>query len=131
MPLSDELWARLEAFYDAPRDRLIDTVELYDSAMSFPGYTNYDRDGEVISAGEAMLLAALDDYRQVDDTMVGELRVSTVWLGWSFTSHIFETAVFGAEGSVDALQVARYRTEEEARVGHRRMVENCTKARRV
>lgn len=63
--------------------------------------------------------------RHVADEIVGDVRISTVFLGWDCSFGVglplfFETMVFGGElnGETD-----QYTTWEEAEVGHRVMVE--------
>jgi hypothetical protein len=67
------------------------------------------------------------ENRRVDETHVGALRVSTVFLGvdHNFTDRgspvLFETMVFGANDHNDRY-CDRYCTAEEAREGHARVV---------
>lgn len=60
-----------------------------------------------------------DHYRQLGDTQVGEVRVSTVWLGIVHLGGLFETMIFGGErdGSL-----WRYQTEVQAVAGHDQIV---------
>ena len=66
-----------------------------------------------------------NDERRVDETSVGDVRISTVFLGadYNFTPGglplVFETMVFGGphEGYTD-----RYTTWDEAEAGHARIV---------
>ena len=82
---------------------------------------HYDREGLPIEAEMWMLLFEDHDYKRVETSDIGEVRVSTVWLGidhnFSKTGQplIFETMVFGGELDHDC---ARYTTEAEARAGH-------------
>lgn len=67
--------------------------------------------------------------RHVEDEMIGDVRVSTVFLGLdhSFGSGrplLFETMVFG--GPLDQ-EMARYTTWEEAEEGHKIMVDRAKK----
>jgi hypothetical protein len=62
--------------------------------------------------------------RQVDNDFIGDMQVSTVWLGLDHQFGegpplIFETMVFG--GPHDQY-TERYSTEDEARRGHKRIV---------
>jgi len=64
--------------------------------------------------------------RHVADEKVGDVRVSTVFLGLDHAlganepPMIFETMVFG--GELD-MEMERYSTWEQAEIGHRNMVE--------
>jgi hypothetical protein len=87
----------------------------------------YDRAGNPISFERWRLLFEDKRYQQVAADHVGEVLVSTVWLGldhgWLDTPPIiFETMVFGAEQTGDDEQ-HRYSTEAEALAGHQRIVE--------
>lgn len=68
-----------------------------------------------------------DRYRLVRQTEVGDILVSTVFLGidhshsMSGTPILFETMVFGGPESVDQQQI-RYETWEQAEAGHASMV---------
>jgi len=62
--------------------------------------------------------------RHVDDTWIGNVRISTVFLGLdhSFSEGsplLFETLVFGGEL---ADEMERYETYEQAEDGHKKMV---------
>lgn len=84
----------------------------------------YDRAGNPITMD-----TWIDTYRTPADkrvalTTVGEVNVSTVWLGIDYRFGdgpplIFETMVFG--GPLDQ-ECDRYSTEEQARAGHEAMV---------
>lgn len=70
--------------------------------------------------------------RHVDETRIGRIRISTVFLGmdhnWFGPSHppvLFETMVF--DGGVLHEAMLRYCTWEEAEAGHKDMVE-CVQA---
>lgn len=84
-------------------------------------------DGEVV--GATLLEWARwfddDDKRRVAKTMIGEVMVSTVFLGLDHRFGEgrplwFETMVFGGEHD-DELE--RYTTVEESRLGHERWVD--------
>lgn len=82
----------------------------------------FDRDGAPISLLEWG--QKLEHNRQVADTTVGSVRVSTVWLGLNHNwgdgpPLIFETMVF--EGPDDGW-LDRYATLEEAEAGHAEVV---------
>lgn len=64
-------------------------------------------------------------YKTVAKAVVGEARVSTVWLGYNYQFGdgpplIFETMIFGGPRDDETW---RYPTEDEARVGHQRVVD--------
>jgi hypothetical protein len=77
----------------------------------------YDRAGRPITVQEWAELKTVDRY--VGGTRVGPAWVSTVWLGMDHgfmgPPLIFETVVFGG---IDDMEMERYHTEAEARVGH-------------
>ena len=90
----------------------------------------YDQDGNPVM--DTLVWAKLfedENYRQVAYDQIGQVKISTVWLGLdhSFGSGprlIFETMVFG--GAHDEEQV-RYSTKEQALAGHQAMVERVTR----
>jgi len=63
------------------------------------------------------------DYRRVAQASIGEMLVSTVWLGldhgWGQRPLYFETMIFG--GKHDGWQ-ARYSTRAEAEAGHAALI---------
>jgi hypothetical protein len=81
---------------------------------------HYDWQGNEISLEQWAKL--FGDERHIGDTDVGNVRISTVWLGidYRFPPLIFETMIFG--GDLNEYQ-ERYATEQEARAGHERAVE--------
>lgn len=91
----------------------------------------YDRDGNPMDT-DAWARRCIDmDYKRVAETQVGPYWISTVWLGidHSFGSGppvIFETMVFATSEDMESLgpdlDMERYCTEEQARVGHEAMV---------
>lgn len=88
----------------------------------------YDREGRPIEQDEWIELFGRDnwDYKRVAATEVGQIHVSTVWLGMDHNwgggpPLIFETMAFGP-GSWSELLAARYSTEAEARAGHQQAV---------
>jgi hypothetical protein len=98
----------------------------------------YDRTGRRITMDEYVVLkASPEDYSRIDLTDVGAYTVSTVWLGinhrflGSGAPVIFETLVFTRDGYWDEnsrdgmgeIDGQRYCTEDEARTGHREIVE--------
>jgi len=85
----------------------------------------HDRSGTEISTKEANDLLGNIDYKVIALREVGDTRISTVWLGldhgWTAAPPlIFETMVFRNGDSID---MERYATEAEARLGHDRMVD--------
>lgn len=94
----------------------------------------YDRSGNRISMRDWHRLRAQNDegkYIQVDTTTIGDLFVSTVWLGldhgfrfWDENAPplIFETMVF-SHSTGESHDCRRWSTEAQALEGHRRMCE--------
>ena len=83
----------------------------------------FDREGNPMTLSEWAY--AFERERHIGQDGIGEVRVSTVWLGLDHRFGegpplIFETMIFG--GPQDNWQ-ERYSTEEEALTGHRRVVE--------
>lgn len=87
----------------------------------------YDRQGNPIGFAEYARQRGRngddDDPVRVASTLVGEVWVSTVWLGidhgWRGPPLIFETMTFSVEDDdLDAVVWERYSTEEEAHAGH-------------
>lgn len=91
----------------------------------------FDRQGRPISLEEfGRLHSSPDDYKRVAKDEVGDVLVSTVWLGSNHNFYggaplIFETMVFG--GKLDEEQ-ARYVTEDQAIAGHAAMVKRVKEA---
>ncbi len=86
--------------------------------------TFYDKYGQVISMTDALRLWADREYSTVAYTVIGESRISTVWMpvdlaleafGIRDLPVMFETMVFG--GPLDCL-VRRYASLDEAELGH-------------
>lgn len=84
----------------------------------------YDRSGNPISLEGWAFLFESDD-RQIRFDRVGDVEISTVWIGIDhslrFTGGpvlIFETMIFGGEHDKD---MWRYSTEDEAIAGHERI----------
>ena len=83
---------------------------------------HWDRLGVPISLREWADLMEDREYRRIAWTEVGNVIVSTVWMGISAEwnpAMFFETAVLGPEGTS---VVARYPTEAVARDGHAMVV---------
>lgn len=97
------------------------------TASSVPPPTYYDRQGQPIDEHTWATLFGQRGYKQVASEQVGDMWVSTIWLGgdhnwWSPGDPliIFETMVFG--GTLDQ-HTERYATEQDALAGHARIVE--------
>ena len=88
----------------------------------------YDREGRPISMEEWVALLGDGDYKRVAEDTVGDLWVSTVWLGldtnYRDDKHplIFETMVWTVAGDKIIDGPIRYMTEEAAVTGHRYVV---------
>jgi hypothetical protein len=93
----------------------------------------FDRQGKPLTIEEAESLLGDLEYKRVGIDYVGDVRVSTVWLGIDHgfgregPPIIFETMVFGGDHDQDC---DRYCTEEQALAGHRRVVANLTAGRK-
>ena len=84
----------------------------------------YDKAGNPIDLREYARLRGDEAYSRIDRTTIGDVTVSTVWLGLNHqygngAPIIFETMVFG--GELDGEQT-RCATEAEAVAGHAAMV---------
>lgn len=83
----------------------------------------FDRDGNPLELMEWAMKFEDLDYKRVAFTELGDLEVSTVWLGTTVSREgpplIFETIVFGGEDE----RTTRYATLEEAERGHAAIVE--------
>jgi len=85
--------------------------------------------------GQFVQLFEDPDYRRVGATDLGQVQISTVWLGidHNFTRQgppvIFETMLFGLFAELDLADRTqwRYRTLEEAQTGHERVVADVQK----
>lgn len=81
----------------------------------------YDRQGAPLSLEGWCALLRDHDYRRVALDYIGDVKVSTVWLGLDHNYFgdgpplIFETMVFGGPMDQDPY---RWSTEEEAKAGH-------------
>lgn len=90
----------------------------------------FDRDGTPLTLAAWTEKFEMPGYKRVDETTLEDgTWISTVWIGLDHSFGmgeplIFETMVFPSkEGPLSELAMDRYATEEEARRGHRRMVE--------
>lgn len=111
----------------------------------------FNKQGEPITASEYAALRGDDNYFRIGDTRVGNIWVSTVWLGCdhSFSNHAkgrvlqFETMAFRMKNDRDGYEVPgeslegegdqyfdRYWTEEDAIKGHKVIVERVKNMRR-
>lgn len=90
--------------------------------------TMYDRAGEPIDTATWTDHACDDDYCTIARDTIGDVLVSTVWLGLDYSGFdsgppvIFETMVF-PEG-----ERRRYATETEAVAGHEAIVRQLTQS---
>lgn len=87
----------------------------------------YNRQGERISRDEWLRLRSDNDNRIVARDYVGEILISTVWLGLDHNwgdgpPHIFETMAFPSEDNLNEMYMERYATEDDALEGHSIMV---------
>ena len=92
----------------------------------------YDRQGNQISLSEFTKLHDNNYKRVLQTTLPNGKWVSTVWLGINhqFSNGpilIFETMVFNSKGNFsDELDMKRYSTENDAIIGHYKMIEKWT-----
>jgi hypothetical protein len=96
--------------------------------VSYPRY--FDRNGQPLGTMDWAFRFADWSYKRVAKTKVGDVEVSTVWLGLDHGYEdtgplIFETLVFG--GPLDG-EMERYATEAEALAGHEAMVARVERA---
>ena|SRR3990167_250941 len=88
----------------------------------------FDKDGNPLELHEWSKLHSDFDYKLIAHEIVGDRRVSTVWLGinHSFGGDntpplIFETMIFVGDGWLE-IYCDRYSTLEEAGAGHKKAV---------
>lgn len=79
-----------------------------------------DKMGRQIESDELEILMRDDEYRIVEQTQLGKVFISTVWLGVPYGMDYFETCMF-CEGKVSEIE-ARYQTWNEAIEGHKEIV---------
>ena len=88
----------------------------------------YDRDGNPMKLMDWAAKFEDLDYKRVAFTEVGDLEVSTVWLGLDHgggdSRLIFESIVLGAPEE----RIVRYPTLEDAERGHADLVEELQRA---
>lgn len=99
----------------------------------FEKYVNYyDINGQKITRDEWLIHFINDSYKIIANDQIGKFRISTVWLGMDHSFgfegplQIFETMVFDTTNKADTWQnidMERYSTLEQAKAGHRIMVE--------
>ncbi len=88
------------------------------------GVPHYDRLGLPIPLGEWAARIEDPEYKILQQTQVGDVWVSTVWLGLDHNFRgegppiIFETMCFYGYRGDRAIWQHRYSTEDEARAGH-------------
>jgi hypothetical protein len=98
----------------------------------------YDRDGNKIDMQRFGELLADPRYKILQQTKLGGLLISTVWIGLDMNFMregppiIFESMVFSQdeddpEALGESVACERYATEEEAMEGHHRLVGEYTK----
>lgn len=84
----------------------------------------YGRDGSKITVDQWIALVGAEDTARVAVDLVGEVEVSTIWIGIDATDRprplIFETMIFGGLHHEHSW---RWATEEEALAGHAGIVE--------
>lgn len=83
----------------------------------------YDKNGKPLTMMQWGELFQNPDYKIVQQDQIGDIKVSTVWMGMDlgFLNErpiIFETMVFG---EFDQYQ-ERYATEQEALAGHKKII---------
>ena len=118
-------------------------ADLLDRAMGSLRMDAWDKDGNRITQGEAMVLhhrgAGTDQwYPRVALDVVGGFEISTVWLwmdhahfkpeGYDGPGAIFETMVFGMDDNHDLEVMDRYPDIGSALLGHQRVVKLATEA---
>jgi hypothetical protein len=99
------------------------------------GLFYYDRDGQPITMEEWAEKFEAMEYKVVRQTRVGNMEVSTIWLGldhgFGFVANqpplIFETMIFGGDHDSDQW---RFYTETEARAHHKMIVRELRKENR-
>lgn len=92
----------------------------------------YDKQGNPLTDDEYFALLKREgwEYKRVAKTKIGDITISTVWLGLDHRYGdgdpvIFETMQFGGDADQDA---DRYCTLEEAEAGHAIWVRSITEA---
>ena len=82
-----------------------------------------DKHGQPLELEAWALLHEDDQYCTIDRTEVGEVLVSTVWIGMPAFGQMFETMVFWITTHLNGdLPVERYDTLSQAQAGHDQMV---------
>lgn len=101
---------------DRPSTSDIARSEAWDTVNGF----YFDRDGKALTLRQWVEHTEDLAYLRVDRTVIGDVVVSTVWLGVNTDLHgeaprIFETMVFGGEYSEQSWETS---TEADARLLH-------------
>ena len=92
----------------------------------------YNRQGNPITPSEADSLLIDINYKRILETTLPDGKwISTVWLGINHQFGngpilIFETMVFNSKGNFTDLDCERYSTENDAIIGHYKMIEKWT-----
>lgn len=94
-----------------------------DAGRGLSGF--YDRQGLPIGLGDLLVLKMDENYSRIAFDQVGEVEISTVWLGHDEgcgqgALRLFETMVFALGGR--AVLRTHYATEAAARLGHDEIV---------
>lgn len=90
----------------------------------------FDKQGKPLTDTELDALLRDRHYRRVGLDSVGEVKVSTVWLGVNYNwgdgaPIIFESMIFGGDRNGD---MVRYSTLEQAEAGHRAILAELDRA---
>lgn len=93
----------------------------------------FNREGKEIDIHEFADLSKLEAYVRVAHDIVGDVWISTIWVGVNMSvlpeetspRGIFETIAFGAGGEIT--EQSRYSTEIEAIAGHQEVVNSVRK----
>jgi len=96
---------------------------MFNGGFDLPEIRYLDRQGQPLTLMEWGVLMQDWDYKRIGFTQIGQVNVSTVWLGLDHSMpflgetapKIFETMIFGG---VDDEYIERYGTEAEAQLGH-------------
>lgn len=89
----------------------------------------YDKHGQPLDFEQWILLHEDDTYCVIGRDEVGDVLVSTVWLGYPSPNTLFETMVFWVSTHTNGdLPQVKWATLEEAQAGHKAMVEQQREA---
>lgn len=85
-----------------------------------------DKFGQIVETAEFEFLIDDPEYKIVNQEMVGNYLISTVWLGiaqGTFGNEYFETAIFDQNNEMEQIdEVYRYHNINEAEEGHNLIV---------